>query len=376
MTVFFDTETFCFAPGNMAPKVVCLQWCEDGHEAAIRSSSSDAIVRASGENSRITGNIGDQVALWLEHGKTLVGHNVAYDLAALCATFPALTPLVWKAYRECRIKDTMWRQKLADIGRGRYRTRQYDLGSVSRIHGGPVLNKDDPWRTRYGELDGVPLFEWPEEAIRYALLDAEATRAAYLGQETRYDPALLVDEDAQCRRFWALQLMSVWGLRTSVRGVESLRQGVEERLALLSEILVKAGLRRPDGSRDTKAAKAHMERVCVELGIDVKKTKGGDISMSSDACEATGDPLLEAYCEAASMAKVLSNDVKMLEKGIVLPIHTHFDLADTGRTTSAKPNTQNPRRLAIATPRGKQGVRECFVPRGYVEPLTDDTGAS
>jgi DNA polymerase I-like protein with 3'-5' exonuclease and polymerase domains len=87
-------------------------------------------------------------------------------------------------------------------------------------------------------------------------------------------------------------------------------------------------------------------------------TKAGEVCLDSDACKSSGDPLLEAYAEFSSMSKVLSNDVEMLRKGTVVPIHTHFDMADTGRVTSAKPNTMNPRRLA--------GVRECYVPRGYV----------
>ena len=206
MTVFFDTETHWFAPGNQAPRVVCMQWCiDDGGVWIARDRES---VRHDGDT-HVHDGIGTLVRRWLERGETLVGHNVAYDLACLTSDYPDLMPLVWKAYREDRVQDTMFRQKLADIGRGRYRTRRYDLGSVSAIHGGPALNKDDPWRTRYAELEHVPLVDWPEEALKYALLDAEATRAAYLGQEAHYDPELLVDACSQARKFWALQLASV-----------------------------------------------------------------------------------------------------------------------------------------------------------------------
>jgi hypothetical protein len=75
----------------------------------------------------------------------------------------------------------------------------------------------------------------------------------------------------------------------------------------------------------------------------------------SDACMGADDYVLEQYATYSQMTKVLSADVPMLEKGIEHPIHTHFDLVESGRTSSASPNIQNPRRLA--------GVRECFVPR-------------
>lgn len=354
MTVFFDTETHCFSPGNQAPRVVCMQYCAESGPPTLTTASGD--VRHRGEEWR-----GPPIELlvryWLE-SETLVGHNVAYDLACLTSDYPDLMPLVWQAYREDRIHDTMLRQKLADIGRSRYRTRRYDLGSVSAIHGGPALNKDDPWRTRYAELENVPLAEWPEDAIRYALNDAEATRAAYLGQEARYDPALLVDACSQARKFWALQLASVWGIRTSARGVTSLREGVEARIEQLRGLLVESGLLRPNGTRDTKAAKAHMVRVCEELGVPVAMTKGDDVSLSSDACDATEDELLKAYTEYSSMAKTLSTDVPMLERGLVLPLHSHFDLVESGRTSSANPNIQNIKRNGLR-------IREAFVPRGF-----------
>lgn len=398
MTVFFDTETHCFAPGNQAPRVVCMQWCR-GDAPLLMKANGEAgpgYVFVQGRGPGPVSSIGELVAQWLEDGETLVGHNVAYDLACLVSDYPDLTPLVWQAYREDRIHDTMFRQKLADIGRGRYRTRRYDLGSVSQIHGGPVLNKDDPWRTRYAELEHAPLADWPPEAIRYALLDAEATRAAYLGQEARYAPELLADACSQGRKFWALQLASVWGIRTSARGVASLREGVEKRIEQLHGLLtepigcecgaallplhvgmecvfcdqpVLGGLLRPNGTRDTKTAKHYMKRVCEALGVPVATTESGDVSLSSDACDATEDELLKAYTEYSSMAKTLSTDDPMLERGLVMPLHSHFDLVESGRTSSAKPNIQNIKRNGLR-------IREAFVPRGFDDRVYAlDTGA-
>jgi hypothetical protein len=374
--VFFDTETERFRPGLMAPPIVCVQWCVDDGDARLMTKRAECTDgRGYWEETESAGNAFSAWAAWLLEQDLIVGHNAAYDLACLGAHDPALVPLIFRAYRENRVTDTMWRQKLADIGRGTYRgffnsgawiPLSYDLGSVGGRHGFKV-NKDDPWRLRYHELADVPLAQWPADALTYALNDPEATRAAYVGQAGRYDPALLVDEFAQARKFWALQLASVWGLRTSLRGVMSLERGTTERLGEL-ETLLKAPpdgvppLVKPDGVRDTKAAKERMRKVCAEAGVEPRMTKGGkkgipDICLDSDACNSVGDPLLEAYAELSSLKKVLSNDVKAMREGVCTPIHTHFDLAETGRCTSAGPNVQNPRRLP--------GVRECYVPRGY-----------
>lgn len=384
MTFFWDSETEPFSAACAAPDIVCIQFCDDTSRPWLMTR--DGMV-TDGADILEQGPLPEELlANQLERGEMMVGQTVAFDFAVALAAWPQLTPLVWQAYREDRVQDTEIRQKLADIGRSRYRTRLYNLGSLSQIHGGPKLDKRDPWRRRYKLLKHVHLKDWAtfettvpadaqdvkngiatevgapihlrgRDAIDYALNDAVATRAAYLGQEARYDPALLVDGASQARKFWALQLASVWGIRTSARGVASLREGVEARIEELRGLLVDSGLLRPNGTRDTKAAKEHMRRVCEELGLPLAMTDGGDVSLSNDVCDATQDVLLKTYAEYSSLKKTLSNDVKAWEQGIVLPCHPHFDLADTGRITASKPNSTNPRRMP--------GVRECIVPRDF-----------
>ncbi|MEG7784113.1 hypothetical protein, partial [Listeria monocytogenes] len=45
----------------------------------------------------------------------LVGQNIAYDAAVLCAEFPTLLPLWFTAYEQGRILDTKLREQLIDI---------------------------------------------------------------------------------------------------------------------------------------------------------------------------------------------------------------------------------------------------------------------
>jgi len=140
--------------------------------------------------------------------------------------------------------------------------------------------------------------------------------------------------------------------------------------------LVAAGLVEVSHTRDTKAAAercfwAYYRQGAVAPRTDSYsekehgslKTPDGRIylnlnciSLDSDACEQSDDPILQLYSEYQSLAKTLANDIPMLRAGAVLPVHSRFEtLLETGRTSSSKPNVQNVRRLP--------GIRECFVPR-------------
>lgn len=375
----FDTETHCFRPGNQAPPVVCVSWSIYGRADLLAVSGSRSLRGQEFRGGEFWTPDGPRpartpIASWLAHalssGLLLVGAHVAYDLAVLCAHVPDALPAVFRAYEQDRVTDVLIRQKLADIGRGVFRGQfrgstyvptNYDLETVARRHGA-TKRKDDPWRTRYEELQEIPLAAWAHyrasdgllgsDAIAYSLGDATGTEQAYLGQG-RYDPALLVDEYDQARKFWGLQLASVWGIRTSAHGVDQLELGVRTERDRLGALLREVGLVRADGSRDTKLAKLRMIAAC---GAGVRRTEKGAVCLDSDACSESGDELLESYAEYSSFAKVLANDVQMLRGGTEYPIHTRWGTAKTSRVTSSKPNIQNPRRLP--------GVRECFVPRG------------
>jgi len=427
--VAFDTETALIRPALQAPPMVCLTWQRTGMEPRI-DHVKDAEPRIRG---------------WLEDQNTLlVGHYTTYDTAVICAQFPRLTPLVFRAYRESRITCTKKRQQLLDIAggvfrgrlgeKGRWITHEYSLDALSRRLRGIAMQKDG-WRLEYANFIDVPIAKWPERAaeiqekarirraelppdpvdkkdahydevrnlnailadepegaIKYPLDDATATLEVYLAQEKHAD--YLRDQYRQSFAEFALYLSSAWGLRTNPGGVESLSVETEKALAEIEQDLVKANLVREDGTRDTKAAKRLMASVCRANAIPIRRTEGhtkpdkhgvvcadtiGEaceehVCLDSDACgavcgmgitavdsgeicllEGEEGQLLGQYSEFSTLKKVLSTDVEMLKQGTTYPVHTRYDIAETGRTTSSKPNIQNLRRLP--------GIREAFVPR-------------
>jgi hypothetical protein len=426
--VAWDTETALIRPALLAPPLVCVTWQKPGTSARIAH-------RTTAER---------DFAAWLAAGDTLVGHNVAYDMAVAAECWPHLRSAIFAAYAADRVTDTMIRQQLLDIAGGVYRgrlgekgrwiTHEYTLEALAKRNTEIRLFKDG-WRLSYGEFLDTPLEHWPararevqeaakprvielerqiaeatdrkdedrakalakerdglaemisgdpSRASEYPLDDARATLAVYQAQERH--AGYLVDQFRQTRAAFALHLSSAWGLRTDAVGVEILRAATQATYDELEEELMQLGLIRSDKkrTRDTKKAKARMIAVCAAEGLTLRRTDAhadpectkcrdtdgkplpaGDdacaehVSLDADACNATDDDVLKSYTEASVCKKVLSNDVEALLKGIRYPVHTRYGLAETGRTTSSKPNIQNLRR--------KAGIREAFVPReGHV----------
>jgi len=391
----FDTETHLIRPGVNAPELVCVSYMGDDGRPALAHHKEGA----------------DLFERWLAEGRLFVGHNVAFDMVVMCAYRPSLIPKVFKAYDENRVTCTMLRQQLIDIGLGCFRgrmgsdgkwiTHKYGLDDLSSRYRGTRLEKDS-WRMFYGAFQHVPLEAWPEFArdyvapfvhpdkavaywasqygytdpqwakaakmlqpnpdpmgvLRYPKEDAVATSDVYYAQE-RYEAELLVDQFNQARYYFAFRLAECWGLRTSPAAVDKLEEEVAKEYESLKAQLIAAKLVRPNGTRDTKAAKAWMVDACRNTGTPIRLTASGDVCLDSDACKSTEDPILEAYADFSTYSKVMTTDVEMLRKGVQQPIHCRFGLADTGRTTCSNPNLQNLRRFP--------GIRECVVPReGYV----------
>ena len=309
--VAFDTETNLIRPGRTAPPMTCMTW----QEVELAGGQTGPVGEA-----QICLHSAAQIYLkaWLEDPEVLfVGHNVAFDMAVVCAEFPELIELVFAAYENDRVTDTMLRQKQLDIAAGCYRGMFGEAGKwikldyslavcAKRLAGMPI--KKEGFRMFYAPFRNVTLNRWteharsvqargqawldgsgdleldtlcaafgdrekfakevagmvaanPEEAVSYPLDDARATLACFLSQEEHAEE-FLKDEFRQAQKAWWLHLTSAWGLRTNAAGVAALQMQTEHAAKDIEATLVAAGLVRPDGSRDTKLAKERMLLAC------------------------------------------------------------------------------------------------------------------
>ncbi len=431
--IAFDTETALIRPALLAPPLVCVTWQSPGEDAQIihhADPACEVLVRGWLEGPDVLAghNVAYDLAVIaarFPHLRDLI--FAAYDADRVTDTQIRMQLLDIAAGR---------------YPKGARAKKAFTLETLAKRCANIELQKDG-WRLSYASFLETPLAGWldralevqaqaretlaaleavaekddkaaqekitglremiasaPAQCLKYPLDDARATLAVYQAQECHADP-YLADQFRQARAAFALHLSSAWGLKTDPDGVEILRRETQAELEECELDLIEAGLVRANGTRDTKAAMALMIRVCAANDIEIPRTDAHDsrktpeaklcqlgdactthVSLDAESCEETEEPILIRYAELSTLKKVLSNDVEALKKGVEYPIHTRYGMAETGRTTSSKPNIQNWARgrkckacdgtggegcAACGGTGNRAGAREAFIPRpGFV----------
>lgn len=191
--ISYDVETHRIQPGLLAPRLVC---------------ASAACLVANGQ---LIGDVVDReraVELYCrlldDPTKVIAGANIAYDLLVMAVTLAemgvdAMPELYRLLMDEQRVFDVQIAEALDAVAEG-------CLGNDPRT-GGPLVNPEtgrrgryslaictdlvlgrtdakanDEYRERYGELDGIPIDQWPEVARTYPIDDARNTAEVALAQ--------------------------------------------------------------------------------------------------------------------------------------------------------------------------------------------------
>lgn len=374
MPIGADSETWLIEPGLLAPRLVCVSYCQENQAPVLvhRNHARDCVH-------------------WLL-GEEIVGANIVYDLAVWAAEWPELLPIIFEALMEGRIHDVLTRQKLIDIALGCYRSvyrkglngklRQlnYNLNDLWFRFARQDLDKDT-WRLRYAELEPYPIHLWPVAAQQYALMDAYSPQYVFYAQAQECSLNLW-DEPAQMRADWALQLTSCWGFNTDLAQVDKLIRQINVEQYERKRRLIGVGLVRLDGSRAKKLAQARMLKLAgtdfsdfqlTDTGKRLVKKKemtrveaiqAGYFSLNEEACEATNDELLIEYAQYGQFQNLLS---KVRALNVSVPVQTGFEIMlETGRTSSFGSKVEGtketrPGSVALQNPPRAEGFRECFI---------------
>jgi DNA polymerase-1 len=360
MVIGFDTESFLFQPGLPAPQIVCSSWAVD-------------------DTKRVT--VGDDsrrfFTKFLERGDHLTAVNMAYDVGCVVAAWPELLPLVFEAGDAGLFHCSAIREALHDIARdmlfkdhvtGKSFAKggdeemggRYSMAILMKRHFDEDISAEkegDVWRFKYAHLYGVPLDQWPREAISYSELDAWRHLRIHNAQNGHKN---LHDEPAQVRAAVAIQLMRMWGFRTDADYIAHLEREVDAAWDEARAFFTTKKIFRPDGSKDTK----HLQSlVLAAYNGDPPKTPGGGIATDRDTLLESGDPVLEKLGTAGKNDKRKTTYLPALREGTKVPITPEFNvLVNTGRVSSDW--QQMPQ---------KGGIREAVVSRGYLEWLQTGT---
>lgn len=344
-----DTETHLIEPGNIIPKIVCMQY--EFLEAALNPLCEVGIAQ------------GDRIEQVLESyvfsdpEVVVSGHNIAFDWAVILRRFPRLAPKVWKLYDEGRVWDTRYWEQLYRNAEGTLAKFRYGLDKLyNRVTGQELAGKSgDTWRLKYGTLDGIPWVDWPQEAVDYAQMDVVATATVLQHQLKEGDvPPTFFD---QVRAAWAIHLMAAWGLRTHPGRVAAYEAKLDAVVAERRAFLAEQGLLREDGTKDMGAVRA---LVTEAYDGSPPKTAKGAVQTTRRVLKESGHAVLEKMAEGGEFETYRNTFLPTLKQGLEHAICAHFTvLKETGRTSCSKPNLQN-------LPADDE-LRSCFVPRpGWV----------
>lgn len=395
-----DFESHLFKSGVTLPRAVCAGVSTFNDEGELESSRVLLREEALDELERKIG------IPWVQ----IVNHNLAFDLALAAVERPRLLGMIVRALEAGRCRCTLNRQILLDIARGEagtddgknaFRRRSdrepyvakslYGLDDLMLWHFGEHLEKKDTWRLKYALLDGVPLEEWPEEAIEYPkkdtvsafrLFGVQRERASQLRAAQEYEgwwdseDGEIPDEHPQLCYAFALKLMEAHGLRTHAEKVAEFVRLHEEREARLFEALGPdgIGIMRDDEDRSMdKAATANaIERAFAFFGERAPRTPpsgkfplgqvkedGETLTAIGKRCEAAGEPIrtlgkaLRLLGESKSDRTTANTWIPWLIAGTRGPVCPSFwPLVASGRLSARKPNVTNPPR--------KGAIRNCF----------------
>jgi hypothetical protein len=435
VTAGFDTETFLIRPAQLAPPMVCFSLStENGRwlyhaRPEMMPNGPLGLSKAPAATAR-------EAFVWMLQTQELsAGLNTAYDLAVCGVQWPDLYPHIFQALDEDRIVDVGLCQQLIDNSQGKLKYWNtmggYSLAALEKR----LLGRDrseqkkapNAWRLRYRELYDVPLHLWPQEAIDYAMEDADGAKELF-DKQWSSSRRFLKDAPSQQRAALGLHLLMCWGAMVDPEQVEKLGKLAEEKYWELSDSLEKEGLVRGANvskkmrwTRDTRAAQRRMREVCEKNNIPVKLTNTGykklqkaleavpvekrnsfkpeDVfspeellqytSVDEDACKESGDEVLLEYSLRSQLHSVVHTHVPDLLRGVKTPIQPRYTtLVESGRTACSKSRSddgkkansptngfqfQNPKRAFLWIPRGQKkavplfppgiGIRECFVAR-------------
>ncbi len=382
-----DTETTLITADGEVPALV-LATASDGERHVVIEA----------------GQVADFIVAHGHH--TLVFHNAGFDFWVLeqhCrqSNRQDASEVLFRMARGHQLRDTMLLDSLLRLAQKGDRPVPRDLGTLAEEYAEIVLDKNDPYRQRYGEIQGQLLAQVEPGFLSYAIKDAIATIYVYAGlfvpaQDVMeahcdlYDPALaanfgLLTEQVQVQAAIALAAISHNGLCVDQQGLARLRKELQQRrddlvtqldqivqgdrmLSALKDVegdsIFQRDKQGPIKLTDTGAPRCHRKALQAVLraigdqlkqsGVDAKvpqTEKSGELSQKTEHWAPLRDkhPFIRQWLELNELTKLLQ--FTQLEVDCVHP--RYQVMVRTGRTSCAKPNIQQ-------LPRNG-GIRECFV---------------
>lgn len=217
--IAIDTETERISYLNPVPDLICLT-----HAVAGELKGS---IKTPWENP-IDTYVGD---LWAQ-GHHTIGHNISFDLSILAFKYPTLMPNIFAALDADLVHDTLLREILLNITRhgtidmlevnGAAMHIGYALVDLEKkylnLDRSELKDDEDAPRLNYNIYKNVPVAQWDNGFISYAVDDAINTGLVFAAQEKERQACIetmgidpFKTEAAKVRRAFGLRLIECVG---------------------------------------------------------------------------------------------------------------------------------------------------------------------
>lgn len=347
MNLAIDFETYLIGDGNIFPKPVCLSWY-DGVETGLLNR--------------------EEARVWLTshlNKDTLIAHNAVFECGVIIKHYPELAEAVFNALANDLIYCTKINESLWNIQREKALFGLTLAGLVKHYFDADISagKSADAWRMRYSELDGIPISDWPKEAVDYAIDDSIWAYKIYQRQ-------LGINQSLALKSAVYLNLMGSEGFAINQERVELLEKEIWDFLTPRYDFLVKEGFcdyipRQKQPRKQVKKLKEYVET----LGVDLMYTNKGQTATSGEALSSyltqQNDPVLRAFSELSKYEKILTSYIKNL-KGAPKIYSQYSTTLNTGRTSSSGSklfSSLNIQQIPRAVEGVSYDVRNCFIPR-------------
>lgn len=344
-----DYETFLIGDGAVFPKPVCLS-AYDGQQTLLMNREEARKFLSEHLNKSL-----------------IIAHNAVFECGVTITHFPELAEQVFDALDNGLIYCTKVNEAVWNTQREKQLNR-LDLASLVQHYFDTDISagKKDPdaWRLRYSELDEIPISQWPQEAIDYAIDDSIWAYKVHMSQEP-------IKQNFALKSAVYLNITGAQGFPVKKERVLQLERELWEYLTPRYDFLVQQGFcdyipKQRQPRKQLKKLKEYVESLDVELMF----TDKGGVATSGEALESYltqgEDAVLRAFSEISKYEKIITSYINNLKLADPFMYSQYNTTLNTGRTSSsgsklfASCNIQQP-------PRKIEGVtydvRNCFVPR-------------
>lgn len=368
--ISIDYETHLINEEYPSPKPVCIS-AYDGNKESLITGQGEirTFIRT----------------LLADTTTTIVAHNMTFEALVTLEWYKDLKPLVEEKIQSNQLYCTLVAEKVINNLRKKQKHRLgLDALVMDYFETDISEGKKNPnsWRTRYAELENVPVEQWPLEAKRYAIEDSiwayrlhESQQRIIESYKTRgFNPDNLRKNisfgvESEIR----LNQMAQFGIKVDPSRVEELERELHGYIDPRMEFLEKKGLvtKTIKGSKkNIKEFREYLTKTVPGELLDYTKTKAVSISGQSltKYMTHTNDEVIKTYMKIVEYEKILTAFVSNLKKSDT--IRTQYNaVVSTGRTSSRKSPfyaSVNMQQMPREVKGVKWDIRNCFVPRpGY-----------